>query len=61
MEYFSAAITVVCTEAQFLDVGSDTTISCSISGDTAPSVFMYWLKGSSPIANSGKYRSVSAC
>ncbi|XP_063687946.1 receptor-type tyrosine-protein phosphatase F-like isoform X2 [Bolinopsis microptera] len=50
------AITVVCTEAQFLDVGSDTTISCSISGDTAPSVFMYWLKGSSPIASSGKYR-----
>ncbi|KAL5250784.1 hypothetical protein ACHWQZ_G016502 [Mnemiopsis leidyi] len=50
------AITVLCTEAQFLDVGSDTTISCSVSGDTEPSTFLYWLKGSSPIDNSNKYR-----
>ena len=54
----SAAITVACTEAQFLDVGSDATIACSVSGDTEPSVFKYWLKGSTPIDNSNKYRLV---
>ena len=53
------AIRIVCTEAQFLDVGSETEISCSVTGDTSTPVFMSWLKGAKTLETSDKYRWVS--
>ena len=50
------AIRIMCTEAQFLDVGSGTKISCSVSGDTITPTFKSWLKGAIPLETSDKYR-----